>query len=366
MIILRQIFQDMKLYVKTAVLLSLALLFASCAERQSGGKPATAKVGRLAVSLINGDKYVFGQNVDLQCNTENGAAIDSLSVSFGGRTMNYAQTATLSIPTNQASVGQHTIRITAWTSDGLQAEGRAHVRIVSDVEPVRYTYKIIKQLPHNHDYYTQGLEFDGDYLYEGTGLEGRSALYKIDFQKQTIVNNVALDNQYFGEGVTVLGEKVYQLTWRSFAGFVYNKNTLNKIADFSYPTEGWGLANDGTNLIMSDGSEKIYFLDTASFSEVRRVEVYDNNGPITMLNELEYVDGLIYANIYCSDFIVAIEPASGKVLKIIDMRGLLNNVELKQRVDVLNGIAYQKSTNRWYVTGKLWPKMFQVEFVEKR
>ncbi|MBO7595275.1 MAG: glutaminyl-peptide cyclotransferase [Salinivirgaceae bacterium] len=356
----------MKLYVRTVVLLSIALLFASCAERQNGGKQATAKIERLAVSLINGDKYVFGQNIDLQCNAESGAVIDSLSVSFGGRTMKFARTAKLSLPTNQASVGQHTIRITAWTADGSQAEGRAHVRIVSDVEPVRYTYKIIKQLPHNHDYYTQGLEFDGDYLYEGTGLEGRSALYKIDFQKQTVENSVALENQYFGEGVTVLGEKVYQLTWRSFAGFVYNKNTLNKIAGFSYPTEGWGLANDGSNLIMSDGSEKIYFIDTASFSEVRRIEVYDNNGPVTMLNELEYVDGLIYANIYCSDYIVAIEPTSGKVLKIIDMRGLLNTAELKQRVDVLNGIAYQKSTNRWYVTGKLWPKMFQVEFVEKR
>ena len=141
-----EIFQGMKLYVRTAVLLSIALLFASCAERQNGGKQATAKIGRLAVSLINGDKYVFGQNIDLQCDAESGAVIDSLSVSFGGRTMKFAQTAKLNLPTNQASVGQHTIRITAWTADGSQAEGRAHVRIVSDVEPERYTYKIIKQL----------------------------------------------------------------------------------------------------------------------------------------------------------------------------------------------------------------------------
>lgn len=345
------------------------LAAAGCGESpKNNTKPVAEKFGKLSVSLAGEGNYELGRNIELSCNAENGAVIDSVVVSAGNSRMTFsgAQVSAMSLPTSSMGVGQRTIRVLAWLADGTKAEGRALVRIVSDVEPAQYTYKIIKQLPHNNKYYTQGLEFDGDFLYEGTGLEGRSALYKIDFQKQSIVNSVNLDNQYFGEGVTVLGEKVYQLTWQSLVGFVYNKNTLNKITSFSYSTEGWGLANDGTNLIMSDGSEKIYFIDTTSLQEVRRIEVYDKSGPVSLLNELEYVDGLIYANIYCSDFIAAIEPQTGRVLKMIDMRGLLDKSKLQQRVDVLNGIAYQKSTGQWYVTGKLWPKMFQVEFVEKK
>ena len=170
---------------------------------------------------------------------------------------------------------------------------------------------------------------------------------------------------YFGEGITIMGDKLYQLTWRSCIGFIYNKHTLNKLGDFSYSTEGWGLTNNGKELIMSDGTENIHFIDTTSLQVKRTIQVYDTEGPVTELNELEYVDGLIYANIYCTDNIVAIDPATGKVLKIIDMRNLLDVSKLTQRVDVLNGIAYQKTTGRWFVTGKLWPTMFQVEFVRK-
>ena len=153
------------------------------------------------------------------------------------------------------------------------------------------------------------------------------------------------------------------LTWRSNIGYVYDKHSLTKLYDFNYPTEGWGLANNGTELIMSDGSENIYFLDTEFLQETRKIQVFDNKKPIKNLNELEYIDGLIYANIYGSNNIVAFEPATGKVVKHINLKGLLNKKDIKKHIDVLNGIAWDKKNNRLIVTGKWWPYFYEIELV---
>lgn len=326
------------------------------------------KVEKLSVALVNGNQYVSGQMVELQFDIDSTRKIDSAIVYIGAQRFKYENVVNFNVqlPIEKVNVGKQQIHVNAWFTDGQRAEGRTMITILSDIVPKIYTCKIIRQLPHNSTFYTQGFEFDGDYLYEGVGLEGRSGLYKFDFQQQKLVNSVSMPNQYFGEGITILGGKVYQLTWQNFTGFIYNKQTLNKIGEFVYNTEGWGLTNDGTNLIMSDGSEKIYFIDTTSLQEVKRIEVYDNKGAVLLLNELEYVDGLIYANIYCTDNIVVLNPENGKVLKYINMTGLLDKSRFHQHVDVLNGIAYQKSTNRWFVTGKLWPTIFQVEFVERK
>ncbi len=333
---------------------------------QSAKTEKTAEPAKLNIGLIGGENYTSGENIDIQFSVASGENPDSAVAIIGNRKLPFSNgSSQMTIATGDLKVGLETIKIEAWLANGTRAEGRTRVRIKSDIEPERLTYKIVKKLPHNNRYYTQGLEFDGDLLYEGTGLEGHSSVYKIDFAKQSVINSIDLDNKYFGEGITIMGNKLYQLTWQSFTGFVYNKNTLNRLHEFSYASEGWGLTNDDKSLIMSDGSEKIHFIDTATLQETHYIEVYDNEGPVTQLNELEYVNGLIYANIYCTDNIVAIDPNSGKVMKIIDMRNLLDMSRLTQRVDVLNGIAYQKSTGNWYVTGKLWPAMFQVEFVAK-
>ena len=353
--------------MKILKLMAAAIVMAGCSGQPTAHKPATnANRAKLNVEITNGENITSGQVISLTFSGVDSTAIDSARATIDGRKFRFANGSTqIEIPTDGLSVGLKTIRVEAWTGNGEAAEGRARICIKSDIEPERLTYKVKKQLPHNPRYYTQGLEFDGDILYEGTGLEGRSAVYKIDFEKQNVITSVDLANNYFGEGVTILGDKLYQLTWRSFIGFVYNKKTLNKLHEFNYSTEGWGLTNNGSELIMSDGTEKIQFIDTASLQVTRTIEVYDTEGPVTELNELEFVDGLIYANIYCTDNIVAIDPANGKVMKIIDMRNLLDESKLTQRVDVLNGIAYQKTTGRWFVTGKLWPTMFQVEFVKK-
>lgn len=353
--------------MKILKLMTAALVMAGCT-----GQPTTTKKvahdepAKLTVELPGGSSCTSGQSIGLKIGAPDNATIDSAVVTIVGRKFSFgAGSSEIQIATADLTVGQKNIAVRAWLGNNKIAEGRTRVFIKSDIEPERLTYKVIKQLPHNQRYYTQGLEFDGDILYEGTGLEGRSAVYKIDFERQKVLTSANLANNYFGEGVTIMGDKLYQLTWRSCIGFVYNKNTLNKLHDFSYSTEGWGLTNDGKQLIMSDGTEHIYFIDTTALQVVRTIEVYDTEGPVTELNELEYVDGLIYANIYCTDNIVAIDPVSGKVLKIIDMRNLLDASKLTQRVDVLNGIAYQSTTKRWFVTGKLWPTMFQVEFVKK-
>lgn len=345
-----------------------SLVFACACSNSSNTQQTKQTVTapkQLNVKLENGNRYTCGNTITINISTADNSAIDSAIAYLDKTKTTIKNSNTIVIKTNDNSVGKKTIRVEATLKDGTKAEGKTRVTLLSDIEPTLYTYKVIKRIPHNTKYYTQGLEFDNDTLYEGTGLEGRSALYKIDFNKQSIINTTNLNNEHFGEGITIMGNKVYQLTWRSSIGFIYNKSNLNKIGSFNYYTEGWGLTNDGKNLIMSDGSEKIYYIDTTSLQEIKQIEVYDNQGAITLLNELEYVDGLIYANIYQSDFIIAFDPTNGKVTKIIDMRNLLDITKLSTHVDVLNGIAYHKAKKQWYVTGKLWPTMFLVEFVEK-
>ncbi len=353
--------------MKQFKLIAAAIVMAGCSGQPTPTRPTAQNVAdKLTVQLACGAEITSGQTIGLKITAPDNAVPDSAVATIDGRKFRFgAGSAQTDIETAGLTVGQKVVAVKAWHSGGQVAEGRARVCIKSDIEPERLTYKVIRRLPHNSHYYTQGLEFDGGILYEGTGIEGQSAVYKIDFEQQKVLTNINLPNNYFGEGVTIMGSKLYQLTWRSCVGFIYNKQTLNRLGEFSYSTEGWGLTNDGKQLIMSDGTETIHFIDTATMQEQRRIEVYDTEGPVTALNELEYVDGLIYANIYCTDNIVAIDPATGRVLKIIDMRNLLDKSKLTQRVDVLNGIAYQPSTNRWFVTGKLWPAMFQVEFVKK-
>ncbi|MBR5644651.1 MAG: glutaminyl-peptide cyclotransferase [Salinivirgaceae bacterium] len=353
--------------MKQLKLIAAAIVMAGCSGQPTPSRPTAQNViDKLTVQLTCGAETTSGQTIGLKITAPGNAVPDSAVAIIDGHKFQFgAGSAQTDIETTGLTVGQKIVTVKAWLSGGQVAEGRARFSIKSDIEPERLTYKVIKQLPHNSHYYTQGLEFDGGTLYEGTGIEGQSAIYKIDFERQTILTNTNLPNNYFGEGVTIMGEKLYQLTWRTCIGFIYNKQTLNKLGEFHYSTEGWGLTNDGKWLIMSDGTETIHFIDTATMQEHHRIEVCDTEGPVTELNELEFVNGLIYANIYCTDNIVAIDPATGKVLKIIDMRNLLDKSKLTQRVDVLNGIAYQPSTNRWFVTGKLWPAMFQVEFVKK-
>jgi glutamine cyclotransferase len=233
-------------------------------------------------------------------------------------------------------------------------------------KPVEYfTYEVVNQFPHDENAFTQGLVFRDGFLYEGTGQYGESNVRKVELESGAVVKQKDLASNYFGEGITILNQQIYQLTWMSNTGFVYELDSLDTIKTFSYPTEGWGLTDDGESLIMSDGSANLYYLNPDDFSREGQLRVTLEGSPVTRINELEYINGSIYANIYMTDYIYRISPASGRVSGVIDLRGLLDDrIYLANRWEaVLNGIAYDKENDRLFVTGKLWPYLFEIQLI---
>lgn len=230
--------------------------------------------------------------------------------------------------------------------------------------PQQYTYRVINTYPHDRQAFTQGLIFQDGIFYEGTGLKGQSSLRKVNRQSGEVLQQTNLPPTLFGEGITILGDKLYQLTWQSNLGFVYNKNTFERLSDFHYPTEGWGITHDGQKLIMSDGTDTLYFWHPETLKEIGRVRVFDDAGPVTRLNELEYVNGEVYANVWQTDRVARIDPQTGRVLAWIDLSGLLSAADVSgYQVDVLNGIAYDAGSGRLFVTGKWWPRVFEIELI---
>ena len=228
--------------------------------------------------------------------------------------------------------------------------------------PVAYTYKVVNAYPHDQEAFTEGLAFEKGLLYEGTGLNGSSTLRKVELETGNILQLHKLPAEFFGEGVTIYRDRIIQLTYRSNVGFVYNKDSFELLQKFDYPTEGWGLTYDGKRLIMSDGTSTLYFLDPETFREVGRINVHDKDMSVSSLNELEYVKGEIYANVWPTEHIVRIDPRTGSVVGWIHMEGL-SNLPGENRDNVLNGIAYDPVGDRLFVTGKFWPKLFQIELV---
>ncbi|MBV9987904.1 MAG: glutaminyl-peptide cyclotransferase [Chitinophagaceae bacterium] len=239
--------------------------------------------------------------------------------------------------------------------------------------PAVLNYNITNVYPHSIDAFTEGLEWHDNALYEGTGdpdYKGVSKLAKIDLATGKDLQKIGLSNEFFGEGITILNGKLYQLTYKEGKCFVYDAKTFKKIKEFGYSGEGWGMTNDGKYLIMDDGSNNIYYRDPETFAVVKAVGVSDNNGPLASINELEYVDGYIYANVYTTNYIVKIDPKTGNVVSRADFSGILDKYapgqlpEQQQRSEgaVLNGIAYDSVGKRFFVTGKLWPKLFELKF----
>jgi len=228
-----------------------------------------------------------------------------------------------------------------------------------------YGYQVVHSWPHDRGAFTEGLLYHDGILLESTGLNGASTLRKVDLESGRVLAEVKLPTEYFGEGTTVLGGRVYQLTWQNRKGFIYDLATLGREGEFSYEGEGWGLTTDGRSLIMSDGSNQIRFLDPATFRVTRTISVLNQGQPLRMLNELEYIKGEIYANVWQTAFVVRIDPASGRLLGMIDLTGLLQPGDYDEHTDVLNGIAYDPVGDRIFVTGKDWPRLFEVRLVPR-
>ena len=228
--------------------------------------------------------------------------------------------------------------------------------------PARYTYRIVNVFPHNTSSFTEGLVFENGFLFEGTGLYGSSTLQKVELKTGKTVQLRNLSDEYFGEGITILGDRIIQLTWLSYKGFVYDKGTFALLSEFNYSSEGWGITNDGARLIMSDGSATLSFLDPETFEITRQVQVLDAGAPVTMLNELEFINGDVYANIWQENRIAVIDIETGQVKAWINLEGLYTP-ETFDAENVLNGIAYDPGEDRLFVTGKRWAELFEIEIL---
>lgn len=230
----------------------------------------------------------------------------------------------------------------------------------AQVAPV-YSYRIVASYPHDPKAFTQGLQYLNGNLYEGTGLNGFSSVRRVDLATGRVLKTQAVSGLYFGEGITVLGSKLYELTWQSGVAFVYDAATFAQTGTFHYRGEGWGLTSDGKRLILSDGTPALRFIDPATFNETGHITVMDGQRAIPRLNEIEFIEGEIWANVWETDLIARIDARTGKVNSWIDMSGLLKASERTPETDVLNGIAYDPQRKRIFVTGKKWPKLFEIQ-----
>jgi glutamine cyclotransferase len=228
-----------------------------------------------------------------------------------------------------------------------------------------YSYEIKNIYPHDHAAFTQGLIYKDGILWESTGQYGSSSLRKVDLKTGKVLKSISVPREFFAEGMTVFHDKVYQLTWQNHKGFIYNPEDFAKTGEFNYTGEGWGLTHDADSLIMSDGTNQIRFLDPETFNVRRTITVMENGQPLGELNELEYVKGEIYANVWRTDRIVRIDPHDGRLTGTIDLAGLLPEVDRDSDTDVLNGIAYDEQGDRLFVTGKLWSKLFEIRLIKK-
>ena len=264
--------------------------------------------------------------------------------------------------------GEQQVKAIIETESGLK-EITKNIRVFASTKPKIFTYKLVKTYPHDINAYTQGLEFVGDTLYESTGQYGASSLRKVDYKTGNVVQKLPLDNAYFGEGLTHFNGKIVQLTWKKQLGFVYNMSdfTLEKSFKYTKSPEGWGIGTDGKWLYKPDGSQKLWRLDPNTFEELDSKDIVTHNTFLSKVNELEYANGLIYGNTYQfnKDVVVIIDPSTGIVQGVVDFSGLKKKVQQHNRLDVFNGIAYHPTRNTFFVTGKYWNKLFEVEIIEK-
>jgi len=255
--------------------------------------------------------------------------------------------------------------------EGESVEINKNLKVLSEKAPEIFTYTIINEFPHDTRAYTQGLEFYNDTLYESTGKKGQSFLRKLDFKSGQVFEQIDLDKSYFGEGITILNDKIYQLTWQSRIGFIYNLKTFKKLDNFQYgkSREGWGLTNDGKKIFKSDGTEKIWFLNPDNMKEEGYIETVTNSSIYNSANELEYVDGKIYANVYQKPSVMIIDSNTGAIEGVINFSGLSDKITKTENWDevnyVLNGIAYHPERETFFITGKFWDKMFEVKIQKK-
>lgn len=312
----------------------------------------------------SGKRIAYGEQVKLTLNFPN-AAIDSVVYSVDGNVLVTKQdTGSVVFDTKEYGLGDRSLSAKVY-AEGKEDIAYSNVMVLPPAAQ-NYGFEVVKSYPHDEHAFTQGLQYVDGVLYESTGRYEQSQLRKVDLGTGKVLKSIPLDAQYFGEGMTVVGDKIVQLTWRENMAIIYNKNNFERVGSFNYGNskEGWGLTYDGTRLIKSDGTNKLYFLNATTGAEESSIAVYDENGTVDSINELEYIEGKVYANIYTKEIIVIINPETGAVEGRINLVGMYD--ENRQPVDnEMNGIAYDAVGKRLFVTGKLWTKLFEIKAVAR-
>jgi len=351
--------------IKNFLFIGVALAFVSSC------KDSSTATYRSFLSPMTGLNVPSGNDFDVKVQFGAEPKVDSVVYLIDTvKVLSKTDTSAIKLKTAGLKLGNHLL--TAKIFGGGKSEDlTSNINVLAAQAPDEYTYKVIKTLPHDTSSYVEGLEYHDGFFYESAGDYGHSSVRKVDPSTGKILQKADLDKQYFGEGITVIGNKIIQLTYREKIGFVYDKATFKKLSEFSYTTgrEGWGLAFDGQKIYNTDGSNTIFFLNKDTYQKIGSIDVFDNKGAIQNLNELEIIDGKIYANVYTTNEILIINPETGAVESKIDLSGLLPvdyfKTEDEKANNVLNGIAYDKATKRLFVAGKKWPHIFQIELVKK-
>jgi glutamine cyclotransferase len=292
---------------------------------------------------------------------------DSVAVYFDSKAVKTlkAEPWKCNVPGNMVTgTGRKALKVIAYKDGKLQKPLTRFLVVYSDVVPQVNKYKVVNSYPHDKRAFTQGLFFDSGSLYESTGQETESSLRQVEITTGRVLRQLNIDASLFGEGITLCNGRIFQVTWRSKVGFVYEKETFKQVNKIYYPTEGWGLTTIGDRIVMSDGTNILYFYEPEMFTSVSRIEVFDNEKKIDSLNELEYINGEIWANIWMEDRIARIDPVSGKVKAYIDLTGIFPQNERNPEAEVLNGIAYDPASKRIFVTGKRWAKLYEIRVIE--
>ncbi len=362
-------------YLAIIVVSLLVVEAISCSGRSSGNRgsvPSEAPVPDederqkiiSVTSPSNYDKFVFGDVIDVAVSLEKpNRRPDSVVVTVDGNRFGALLAEPWDIAINSTelvTLGRKTLKVSAYIEGKARTSVSRVIYLYSDVEPKHYGYEVVNVYPHDSKAFTQGLFFDSGKLYEGTGQEGSSSLREVDLLTGNVERQLNLESNLFGEGITMYNNLIYQVTWTSNVGFVYLKDDFKLVRKIYYQSEGWGLTTVGDKIVMSDGTSTLWFYDPDVFSVVYKIEVCDDKGAVEQLNELEYINGEIWANIWMTNRIARIDPKSGRVTGYIDLSGLLDDTRTDTDLDVLNGIAYDSENGRIFVTGKNWPKLFEI------
>ena len=343
----------------TLIIIILSLCIISCGSNRNKKKSYFS-----IITENNEFKYTLGQMLKASIKNDKNIEIDSVTFLLDDQktTASHLQYEEL-IDTER--LGNHILKAQVFYDGNIDTITKKII-FLNNKSPKLYSYKIIAEYPHDQRAFTQGLEFFGDTLYESTGKKGASTLRKVAYTTGKVLVKKDIPATYFAEGITILNNKIFQLTWTSGEGFIYDLKTLNKTGSFAYneSKEGWGLCNDGKNIYKSDGTEKIWILNADTLAEKDYIEVTTNKGVKSKFNELEWIEGKIYANTWQKDGIAIINPKNGALEAVINLSGLRKKVTQHQDLNVLNGIAYKKATKQLFVTGKNWDTLFEIEIVK--